>query len=374
MISQTRPSRSPEFVLLFSLFLTACLAGCDLGSPEYQAIDAPPLHFLDATLIGVDAGGSATKITLSAAKPVTDATELVQSTSSVVLRFDRFLLPGDAIRQSICLQPNSDPVKTLQDCTQQVFLEPSYDPVRRTVTYRLPATGSLIADTKYWLTILAPTEASTFGFHAFDGAALDTNTTVQFSTAVTNPPGGPVDPSLDEAAKQAVSNELFCVASACVASCGADDTCKGKCPVAKSLPAGCAGCHGPIEFGGSAMGLDLSAGNRIPEIIGRVANQTQTGANADEPDTKPRRFGRAMPQIEAGNPGNSYLLYKMLISPMYARSAAAAGIASGEIDRLRASVVVGLPMPPYEVYALPEASVDALSAWISTGAQTPVCP
>ena len=122
------------------------------------------------------------------------------------------------------------------------------------------------------------------------------------------------------------------------------------------------------------MGLDLSGANRIGPIIGRVANQTQTGGNADEPDTKPRRFGRAMPQIEAGNAGNSYLLYKMLISPIYARSEAAVGIAPGELDRLRASVVVGLPMPPYDLYAIPDASVDALSTWIATGAHTPTCP
>ncbi|HRI72617.1 MAG TPA: hypothetical protein PK156_50620, partial [Polyangium sp.] len=128
-------------------------------------------------------------------------------------------------------------------------------------------------------------------------------------------------------------------------------------------------------FGGSAMGLDLSGGNRLSSMIGRVANQTQTGGNADEPDTKPRRFGRAMPQVEPNNPGNSYLLYKMLISSTYTGSAAGAGLADGEIDRLRTSVVVGLPMPPYDVYAIPEAGVDVLSSWISTGAATPAsCP
>jgi hypothetical protein len=81
-----------------------------------------------------------------------------------------------------------------------------------------------------------------------------------------------------------------------------------------------------------------------------------------------------MPQIDPGNAGNSYLLYKMLIGSIYAGSAAADKLAEGELDRLRASVVVGLPMPPYDLYAIPEAGVDALSTWISTGAQTPACP
>lgn len=234
--------------------------------------------------------------------------------------------------------------------------------------------ATLVADTRYWLTLLTPIADSNFGFRAFDGAALEKKLVLQFSTTKTNPPGGPLDPVLDDGAKRVISEELFCSASACVASCGMDDLCKGKCAVSKSLVVGCGGCHSAIENGGSAMGLDLSAPNRIPAIIGRVANQTQTGGNADQADLKSRRFGRAMPQIEPGDPGNSYLLYKMLISPIYARSTAAAGMAPGELDRLRASVVVGLPMPPYDLYAVPEAAVDGISAWITTGAATPACP
>lgn len=316
-----------------------------------------------------------TTVTLTPQNPAASATDLVQTTSSVRLRFDRFLLPGEVIRQSVCLQALSDEVTTLDQCTQGVFLEPSYDPVRRTVTYRLPPMTALVADTKYWLTLLSPMGTSEFGFRAFDGAALEKNLVLQFSTTKTNPPGGPIDPVLDDNAKRVTSEELFCSANACVTSCGMDQACQSKCAVSKSLVAGCGGCHGPLENGGSAMGLDLSAPNRIPAIIGRVAVQTQTGGNADEPDIKSRRFGRAMPQIEPGDPGNSYLLYKMLIGPTYARSSAAAGIAPGELDRLRASVAVGLPMPPYDLYAIPEAAVDSLSAWITTGAATPTtCP
>ena len=321
--------------------------------------------------------GNAKTITLTPQNPSAGTNDLVQRTSSVRLRFDRFLLPGEAIRQSLCLQPLSDDVPTIDKCAQGVFLEPTYDPVQRIATYRLrpDQTPALLADTRYWLTLLSPTEESPFGFSAFDGAPLEANVVLQFSTTKTNLPGGPVDPALDAAAQRVISEELFCTADACITSCGMDDACKSKCPVRKSLPNGCGGCHGPIEFGSSAMGLDLSQANRINSIIGRVANQTQTGANADEPDSKPRRFGRAMPQIEAANPGNSYLLYKMLIGGTYARSPAAAGLAEGEIDRLRASVVVGLPMPPYDIYAIPDSAVDALSAWISTGAATPTtCP
>ena len=54
--------------------------------------------------------------------------------------------------------------------------------------------------------------------------------------------------------------------------------------------------------------------------------------------------------------------------------ASRAFLAAGEIDRLRASVVVGLPMPPSAIYSYPLTSLESLSAWIVNGARTPVCP
>lgn len=263
---------------------------------------------------------------------------------------------------------------TLAACKLGVFLEPSYDPVWHRVTYRLPANAPLVSDTKYWLTVLAPTAGSTFGFRAFDGAPLEKSEAFQFDTAVMDPAGGPVDPALTDAQKKAASEELFCAASACVAACGMDQACADRCAVARSLPGACGGCHSPLENNAAAMGLDLSGGNRIAAIIGQVAHQTQTGEQASEPDLKPRRLGRAMPQVDPGNAGNSYLLYKMLITPTYASSDAATSLASGEIERLRESVVVGLPMPPSALYSFPRTGLDALSAWIVNGAETPVCP
>jgi len=317
--------------------------------------------------------GQVTTYTLTPDAPNLADANRVLSSSSVRLVFDRFLLPGEAIRQAICLQPNSDPAPTLGECQAPVFLEPSYDPVWRRVTYRLPPMAKLVADTKYWLTVFAATEDSPFGVRAFDGAVLEKNVVLQFTTAAMDPPGAPVDGPLDEAAKQAISEEMFCASSACVAACGADMTCAQTCAVSKSLPFSCAGCHLPLETGGAQMGLDLSGPERIAGIINVVAHQTQTGEQADEPD-EPRRFGRAMPQVDPGNPGNSYLLYKMLVSPSYAQMDAAKSIAPGEIDRLRAGAIPGLPMPPSGSPAIPQGGIETLSTWIATGARTPVCP
>ena len=68
-----------------------------------------------------------------------EVTTNVVPTTSIKLRFDRFLLPVSAIRQSICVQSKVAIVITAADCAQPVFFEPSYDPTRREVTYRQTA-------------------------------------------------------------------------------------------------------------------------------------------------------------------------------------------------------------------------------------------
>jgi hypothetical protein len=346
-----------------------------VGSAERQPVDAPPVHLLRVELTGLDATSQPTTLTLTPSEPVLAAATPALSTTSLGLSFDRFLLPGEAIRQAICLRTNPDPVTTQQNCTQSVFLEPSYDPARRRVTYRLPAGKALVADAKYWLTVLSPPDPESVGFRAFDGAPLEQRVVFQFSTAAMDPPGSsPVDPALGDAAKRAASEELFCTASACVAACGGDQACVNKCPVATSLTVSCGGCHGPIELGIPAMGLDMSTPERLAWMNGQVAHQTMTGEHADEADLRPRTFGRAMPLVDPGNPGNSYTLYKMLVGPIYASTPLAQGMQEGEMDRLRGSVVVGLPMPPSDVYAVPAPGIEAISAWIMTGAHTPACP
>lgn len=350
------------------------LTSCDVGQRENEPLNAPSVHLLSVELFGLDANGQPATLTLTPSAPVLPDTSQALTTTSLRLTFDRFLLPGDAIRQSICLQPTGEPVTTAQDCKLGVFLEPSYDPVRHSVTYRLTESTKLVADTRYWLTVISPNTEAAQGIRAFDGAPLEANVTLQFTTALMDPSPDPVDPALSDAQRQAVSEELFCKASACVAACGADANCATICPVANSLPFTCGGCHSAIENGNAAMGLDLSAGNRIEAIISTVAHQTQTGEQADEPDLKPRRLGRAMPQIDPGNAGNSYLLYKILITQNYAATDAGKTLAAGELERLRESVVVGLPMPPSSSYLYPLTSLDALSGWIVNGAQTPACP
>jgi hypothetical protein len=62
----------------------------------------------------------------------------------------------------------------------------------------------------------------------------------------------------------------------------------------------------------------------------------------------------------------------MLVSDQFASSEAAPDAA--ELERLHASVVVGMPMPPSAGYAVPLGALEALSQWIAAGAPTGTCP
>jgi hypothetical protein len=293
----------------------------------------------------------------------------VVPSASLRLRFDRFLLPSTVLRQSMCLRPNLGDVETYTQCTGGVFLQPSYDPVRREIVLRQEPGSRLALDTIYKLTLFVPDiegdctpeDPVSCGIRAFDRAPLEQAYTFTFQTAASDPGNVP-----DEAPPPADF-------------CGPDG-------VVGSL-VGCAysPCHAPAKDGpGAAAGLDFSGlvtGDTYPldaTAINRVAHQTQVGEHADDVEGTPARFGRAMSIIDAGDrgvsgsPGNSYLIYKLLTGPSVEAAPDDIRPGDGEIARLRASVVVGLPMSP-DGSALTPAQLLALSNWIARGAPTPSC-
>ncbi len=285
---------------------------------------------------------------------------LVVPSSSLRLRFDRFLLPSTIIRQAVCLQPSLDDVETYTGCTDGVFLQPSYDPVRREVVLRQEPGSRLALDTLYKLTLFSPNIEGdctpdaplSCGILAFDRAPLEQAYTFTFQTVAIDPGAVP-----DEAPPPADF-------------CGPDG-------VVGAL-AGCAysPCHAPPL---TSAGLDLSDTYALDTTaINHVAHQTQVGQSADDPEATPSRFGRAMPIIDAsdrgtsGSPGNSYMLYKLLTGPSVEGAPDDIRPDPEEIARLRASVVVGLPMSP-DGSVLSPAQLLALSHWIARGAPTPDC-
>lgn len=284
------------------------------------------------------------------------------SKTSVRLVFDRFLLPTTTFRQSVCLQSVVGPVAAIKDCAAGVVLEPAYDPVLRRVTYRQPATSlGLAAGKRYTISVFPPpSRASLLGIRAFDGAPLSAAFSRDFTVRDVEPPGEPAAPPPADLCYDVTHSVLqrTCATNGCHTSAGAED-------------------HGVLL--GAAEGLDFSTNARLrATALSHVAHETQTGEHADEGEDSPSRFGRAMPILDPGRPGNSYLLYKLLANADNGDPGADVDKERQrleEITRLRAAVVVGMPMPPQDgaSNAVDQAHLEKLSDWILQGAPTATC-
>jgi hypothetical protein len=272
------------------------------------------------------------------------------------VRFDRFLLPKTAVRQSLRVYSGRP--------DQALLLEPVYDVVERVVSYR-PALGTVFErGLLYRVELALPEESSSgSGFRAFDGAPLteDGETPLHFSfrTARAEPAGTrpPAAPSCADALSVFANSEC-----------------------------GLAPCHaGPRAPLG--LRLDSSAG-LLETAISRVARETE-GPSAGTTIVDPPRFGVGMPVVDPGGPGSSYLLYKLLIKSENFGSGepacrsshrvdlppgACIAPSAAERDRLRDWFVALDPMPPTGG-ALSNGLTDlrALADYIAAGAPTTGC-
>src|SRR5690606_8396337 len=129
------------------------LAGCTLGPADHER--EPPAM----SLVGsVPYAGQGTECTPGAAPECG-----VPIDTSITLRFDRYLRPASAVRQSLRVftgSPNNG----------VGLLRPEYDVIERVVVYRL--TSRLQPGTLYTVELLTPSAESADGFQAFDGAPL----------------------------------------------------------------------------------------------------------------------------------------------------------------------------------------------------------
>jgi len=287
----------------------------------------------------------------------------------IEIAFNRLLLPSTVTRQNIYLYSKG---------ATQVTITPAiaYDPVARVVTVT-PLT-ELTQGQSYTLQIVAPkfvTDPS--GLHAIDGAILDPTkaSSVTFS----------VGPAQSQSA--ALPTIDFCTDIGVLFS---------------SSPTGCSfltGCHALKE---PALGLILGnfsgPASRTVGIqstaIGRASEEVAVGPQA-LPEPPSNHFPDGMPIIDpgaggTGDPGNSYLLYKVLMAP----PAAADGGAPQQVysvteypfsdseRKALAALIPGREMPfPSVVTTTPHASnmsfdqMQQLSLWIAQGANVPQsCP
>ena len=343
--------------------LAPAMAACDVEIPPENArargSDRPPLQLGVVSATGSYGDGGGERVTLSE----TSIAEGLEVSASFRLFFDRYLLPTTAIRQAVCLHPSATPIASIDACVEpfQPFAAPEYNPVKRELVVRLAPGTRLSADTLYRLTVFPPRDEDSTGLRAFDGAPLVRSYAFDFKTKADT------STARDELGPSA---EAYCAAQKCLRSCAdatdvetcrngcrplcLDDACQGDGDVlAGFVPevfGSCAysPCHAAAPGVPAPMGLDLSRKSLISATaIGVVAHGTATGEASFAPEPSGPKFGRAMALIAPDDPGQSYLLYKLIANPLnHPREPGALEPQhQAELDRLCASVVVGLPMP-----------------------------
>ena len=271
------------------------------------------------------------------------------------------------LRQSLLVTPGRFDPQTGETPAGSFFFLPVWDPYERTATFHLRPRDRWIPDTLHTAVVLPPADPSDItGIRAFDGAPLEQRVIFSFT-----PSASLSDPDVDDAGPRVD----WCDDVAGVAAL----------PAARKAFAPCAGCHGPSD---PAAGLDLSS----PEAIRRTALRVlaaevvpleHAGVTAETPTD----FGQGMARIDPGNPGNSYLVYKLLINrenypqpgdpeasdPYWERGMGPLQAPSNdELGRLRDAFVWMEPMPLGG--GLSVSLMRSLVTWIAQGAEVRDCP
>jgi hypothetical protein len=236
----------------------------------------------------------------------------------IEVAFDRLLNPSCITRQTFFLKDKSGNQVKGPGPGDDVY-PVAYDPIDRIVTI---FNARLVDGQPYELDIIVPTSPTDQnGLRAIDGATLDakqplgcapsqSKATLTFvATAAAQPP--PAAPTVD--------------------------FCKDIMPIflAKCLTGA---CHGPgPPPTGRAEGLLLDTPSDVgATAIGLVAHEANTGARATARSADYRIFGADMPIVDPGSgpqsngdPGDSWLIYKMLMAVPAATSSSQGAMSDG---------------------------------------------
>ena len=275
----------------------------------------------------------------------------VPTNATLSFRFDRFLSPATATRQALRVY-SGDP----ENGTGIPF-DVVYDPVERVVQYRMPSGYAFAPNALYQLELVVPAEPGDFGIRAFDGAPLAEGAVPLRGSFFTGL--GPIDMAAEPPPTCAeIVSEVFMKSPA---SCGAS----GQCHASADAP------HG--------LWLDGRA-NFAATAVNRVARQTEVGdRSGGVPLEQSTRFGVQMPLVQPGNPGNSYLLYKLLRSArnyepcVFDEASAASSFCRAAADEC-ASLYSGLPLDPggSNCLAPSDNELERLREWFVRGEAMPV--
>jgi hypothetical protein len=214
----------------------------------------------------------------------------------IELRFDRHLQHATAVRQSLAMYPGDPQIP--------VFLRPDYDAAERVL--RFFPSEPLQPNTLYNVDIVPPSEANPFGFRAFDSAPLGEGPVPLRFSFYTSAQSIELQPACAPTCADIVRR--FQASGCARLGCHNSEPDPSECPAGKALD------NNQECVGVPRMGLDLSSIPALRETaIGRVAHQAEVGPSGGVPLVNPPRMGVQMPLIDAGRPGNSYLIYKLLL-------------------------------------------------------------
>jgi hypothetical protein len=321
---------------------------------------------------------------------------------NVVIQFNRFLNPGTVNRQTV----------TLLTAGGAVFVDPNviYDPVLLTVTLAYPGAGAtwLTAGQTYQVQIPVATP-TTEGVLAIDNATMATSTQLEFNVVAGDGGTPPPDPEMHFCVDILPIFNGKCQGSPCHSA-------PATGPLTSFLPDG-GSSPDARAITGAAAGLVLTSSDGVQDTaFDKVAYESNVGpmagpSSASCPTTNSQTcvFGVDMPIIDpgtnlSGNPGNSWLMYKVLLavpSPtdgvgafecapdmttdLYAKGMEpAVEISAAERARL-SDYIEGREMPyPSADPAVPEGSdggtaplsmqeLERLRLWITEGAQIDDC-
>jgi hypothetical protein len=252
--------------------------------------------------------------------PANEATN-VPRTITIRAQFDRFLMPATAVRGAMCLQAASvGGERTGTDQCINAGFAPEYDPVDRVAAWVIR--GVLEEQTRYNVRLFAPKDPQDpNGVRAFDGAPLEKEFTFAFTTGDINRTGLLEDRSMgfcstrtlcplpsgacDEPTPGAVTNSPH---EFLTNNCVSGGTCHGG-----DRTKGASGSVLRLDDDGAGGGMNAAILHLVNDAI--VASETATGVDPMAPSRNALApFGHNMPYIDATNPGNSFLLYKLILA------------------------------------------------------------
>lgn len=241
----------------------AAITSCDAGKQDKQQTLGPAI-----TILGVSVG----------------ADRPMPVDGVIQIAFDRYLLPATVNRQSIAIVDAAN--MPLAPELAPVIV---YDPIARTATLSRQQASWLTQGQTYKVLLGVPeVGAEQGGVRAIDGATLFPAQKREF-TFIVGAPGGvtEIEPS--------GTGNFFCreVRPIFVNKCG-------------TLLA----CHASGDSAAASLILDSSKGIAAT-ALNRLAQGSNTGGRSSNPPSPGRIFGVDMPIIDPGNPGNSWLMYKI---------------------------------------------------------------